>query len=562
MLHQADVLIITVTKVESKATIQTFEQKTGVKAIAQSIGDLVYFDLGTIDNARVFLTRSEMGSSGLGASLLTVGKGIDTLSPTAVIMVGIAFGVNDRKQSIGDILVTEQLCSYNLQRVGTQDGQDEIILRGDKPHASPWLINHFKSADLVWDGAKVHFGTVLTGDKLVDNMDYRDRLRNFESEAIGGEMEGAGLYAACENKKVDWILIKSICDWADGNKSQEKESRQKTAADNAAAFVLYALQFGSIDWSQRRPKGSQHSELSEVMTDTNVLASAPPHILEQQPIVDSLHTQLAEIPSVQKKIPTLAPFKINRQSPMRSRVPDRHYIERDNAKRLLENFVLALEQPQEQPLLFNIYGIGGVGKTTLLGRLKDAHASEVDFLEICFAKTGGIETPLKLMRRLHQQAIKLLDGQSISDPFTDQDRQFKETLCDLSRYSIDGNANSNEDEKKIISWFERLIWLGSIGLTATSKKSIALEISGAGFSTSTMIEEDAENLKEWIQQRVRNHPATKNRPDLQSLMLEPVSQLTQAFANSLMQISQIRERSLVLVLDTYEKAQSYLRACK
>jgi hypothetical protein len=33
-------------------------------------------------------------------------------------------------------------------------------------------------------------------------------------------------------------------------------------------------------------------------------------------------------------------------------------------------------------------------------------------------------------------------------------------------------------------------------------------------------------------------------------MLEPVSQLTQAFANSLIQISQIRERSLVLVLDT------------
>jgi hypothetical protein len=114
-------------------------------------------------------------------------------------------------------------------------------------------------------------------------------------------MEGTGLYVACENKKVDWILVKGICDWADGNKAQEKESRQKTAADNAAMFVLYALQFGSIDWSQRRHQGSQHSELSEVMTDTNVLVSAPPRILEQQPTVDSLHTQLAEISSYGKR---------------------------------------------------------------------------------------------------------------------------------------------------------------------------------------------------------------------------------------------------------------------
>ncbi|MEG4048226.1 tetratricopeptide repeat protein [Microcoleus sp. Pol17_C1] len=41
-------------------------------------------------------------------------------------------------------------------------------------------------------------------------------------------------------------------------------------------------------------------------------------------------------------------------------------------------------------------------------------------------------------------------------------------------------------------------------------------------------------------------------------MLQPVSKLTQAFAESLMQIAQSRGRSLVLILDTYEKAQSYL----
>jgi nucleoside phosphorylase len=277
MTDEADVLVVTVTKIESSALIQSFEQTTGHKAMPQSIGDRLYFNLGIVNGARVFLTQSEMGSSGLDASLLTVRKGIEALSPTTVIMVGIAFGVNDQKQNIGDILVTEQLRLYDLQRVGSQDGQCKIILRGDKPHASGWLINYFKSADLLWEGAKVRFGVVLTGEKLVDNIDFRDQLRSFEPEAIGGEMEGAGLYVACQDKKVDWILIKAICDWADGNKAQDKDLRQQTAAQNAAEFVLYALKFTKIDWQQKRGKGISsysQSELTRVRTNQEVLNPA------------------------------------------------------------------------------------------------------------------------------------------------------------------------------------------------------------------------------------------------------------------------------------------------
>ncbi|WP_293363403.1 tetratricopeptide repeat protein [Microcoleus sp. CAWBG52] len=95
-------------------------------------------------------------------------------------------------------------------------------------------------------------------------------------------------------------------------------------------------------------------------------------------------------------------------------------------------------------------------------------------------------------------------------------------------------------------------------MTSTSSKPTSFHVSGNGFSALATIGEDAESWQESIQQRVRNHPATKDRPDLQALMLEPVPKLTQAFAESLMQMAQSRGRSLVLILDTYEKAQSYL----
>ncbi len=232
--------------------MQTFEQATGYKAQPRPVDDRIYFDLGETQGARVFMVQSEMGAGGRGASLQTVQKGLEALSPAAVIMVGIACGVNAEQQTIGDILVTENLRLYELERVGTQDGQVRIILRGDRPHASAWLLNHFKSVDLLWDGAQVRFGVVLTGEKLVDNVDFRDQLHSFEPEAVGGEMEGAGLYVACQDQKVDWILVKAICDWADGQKEQDRAARQQTAAQNAATFVLHALQFAPVDWEKRR----------------------------------------------------------------------------------------------------------------------------------------------------------------------------------------------------------------------------------------------------------------------------------------------------------------------
>lgn len=56
-------------------------------------------------------------------------------------------------------------------------------------------------------------------------------------EIIGGEMEGVGLAAALSRtNNSNWIVVKAICDWADGNKGEDKENRQRIAAKNAIDF--------------------------------------------------------------------------------------------------------------------------------------------------------------------------------------------------------------------------------------------------------------------------------------------------------------------------------------
>jgi nucleoside phosphorylase len=89
---------------------------------------------------------------------------------------------------------------------------------------------------------------VLSGDKLIDNVDYRDAIiRATGGEAIGGEMEGRGIYSSAHNRKVDWIVIKAVSDWADGKKrTNGKRRRQEIAATNAASFVRHVLQIGGF----------------------------------------------------------------------------------------------------------------------------------------------------------------------------------------------------------------------------------------------------------------------------------------------------------------------------
>jgi nucleoside phosphorylase len=244
---QADVLLVTVTEVEARAVLSQGQASSGQKAKRHFIGDKTYHELGLIGGARTFMVQSEMGSGGPSGSILTVQAGIDALKPGALVMVGIAFGIDEQAQQIGDILIAQQLLGYELQRVGSaSDGKPTISLRGDRPSASTRLLDRFRGAVYDWEGAPTHFGLVLSGEKLIDNLDFRDQLRHAAVGAIGGEMEGSGLYAAAQRSKIDWILVKAICDWADGQKSVDKQNRQQTAAANAAAFVLHTIHQGGF----------------------------------------------------------------------------------------------------------------------------------------------------------------------------------------------------------------------------------------------------------------------------------------------------------------------------
>jgi len=97
--QQADLLLVTVTEVETKAVIDAVRDETGKEAVVETVGTKTYHDLGEVHGTRVWHVRSEPGAMGLGSAIQTVQKGIEALSPDAVVMVGIAFGIDEARTS-------------------------------------------------------------------------------------------------------------------------------------------------------------------------------------------------------------------------------------------------------------------------------------------------------------------------------------------------------------------------------------------------------------------------------------------------------------------------------
>ena len=243
-VQRAELLLVTATEVESEAVLAVLKAP-GESIQPQFLGPGTYYR-GVFAGHTSVLTRCEPGSVGREAATLVIDEAIRLFRPRAVLMVGIAFGADKHKQRLGDVIVAKMISPYEKQRIETSaSGEVAIKLRGPRAEAGLVLSNRFRELSQTWslDGAAVHQGIMLSGEKLVDNPDFKKQLLVLEPEAKGGEMEGAGLYSAATRRKVEWILVKAICDWGDGKK---KDDYQKLAARNAVSLTQHVLGHSAV----------------------------------------------------------------------------------------------------------------------------------------------------------------------------------------------------------------------------------------------------------------------------------------------------------------------------
>jgi len=234
--NSAPLLLISVTDMEVRAVLSMVP---GV--LSSVIGNRTYYDLGVIGETRTYLVQAMgMGPSGVRSC---IEDGIRVLAPCALILVGIAFGLQPERQQIGDILLSRQVQDYDPQRWGIGPDQEVVIFgRGNRVAATEWLLDRFTAGKYRWTGtAQIQTGLLLSGSLLVDHPQVCDRLRHLAPEALGGEMEAATLCDLAQRHHVSWIVVKAISDHADGTKRQHEQEHQRLAAEQAAQFVLHVI---------------------------------------------------------------------------------------------------------------------------------------------------------------------------------------------------------------------------------------------------------------------------------------------------------------------------------
>jgi nucleoside phosphorylase len=238
--EQPSLLLLTATAVERDAVLKELTPLDESGDLLKVFhGNNTYF-VGRFGALTAVVCMCEMGSIGRDASYAVASDSFQLWRPAATIVLGIAFGRDSEKQKIGDVLVADRIIAYEPQRLGAHAATQ----RGQHFSSSATLLNRFRNvtdwqfADPNGVPCDIHFGPVLSGEKLVDDPDFKSGLFDKFGHAIGGEMEGAGVASCAERQKCDWILVKGICDWADGSKTSESQGFAAAAAVDLARSVF------------------------------------------------------------------------------------------------------------------------------------------------------------------------------------------------------------------------------------------------------------------------------------------------------------------------------------
>lgn len=256
-----DVVIITALEKERDAVLSYLDSFQSTQRFGKTFYSSVIKTLNSGIIYQVVVICLE-GMGNLKSSFATQ-QAITEINPSRIILVGIAGGVPKDNRYLGDIIVGEQIVYYELgkqtqleQKISQTQRRDEVyrpakdLLDAAKSLKPENWIFSIKAQRP--DGStgrvipKVHFGVVASGDKVIADSSFREKLQNDWSQLVGVEMESAGAAsAAYESNFMQGIfLVKSMCDWADGTKNDDW---QEYAAESSACFVVNLLKLAPFD---------------------------------------------------------------------------------------------------------------------------------------------------------------------------------------------------------------------------------------------------------------------------------------------------------------------------
>ena len=195
---------------------------------------------------------------GMSAAAVLATKLIYGFRPRYLAMTGVAAGVKGGDAKLGDILIADQSWDYESGKHKTIAGEQvfepeprSIPLRVDIKERILQAVGGKKyvhEIENAWRGVKpsspllAHIGPVASGAAVIQDEQVVTHIKAQNRKLIGIDMETYGVFYAAENCSLPRptpIVMKSVCDFADPQKSAEHQAYAAyTSARYLRSFAL------------------------------------------------------------------------------------------------------------------------------------------------------------------------------------------------------------------------------------------------------------------------------------------------------------------------------------
>ena len=242
------VLIQTVNKHEFRAVMLELKEGSEVKqyAIDDPLCDSQsYYYIGRWGNREipVAIIQTGMGSNDVYGSWYETKKALKNLPHLRYIFaVGVCGGVK-HKVKMGEVIVSKAIWGYSELKMT----EPRWISRSDCVNLENTNFFHFLSQTAHLP-TNTKCGTMISGPWLIKSVAIQDDLSKICQEGIAFEMEGDGIVKACRKTKIEYSVVKGVCDFGDLDKNDDWQPQAATNAAKSLCEVMTKAPTDMFRW--------------------------------------------------------------------------------------------------------------------------------------------------------------------------------------------------------------------------------------------------------------------------------------------------------------------------
>ena len=211
------------------------------------------FDYVQFEEAGLRIALLLQPSMGMTQSSSLTTRAILGLKPKLVAMVGICAGRKEKTQ-LGDIVIASNVFDYTA-------GKHYIDRFGPRPRSYPIddslagyigasVIDNHELIGRIVDGYQgdkpdhsisIQFKPLASGTAVIDDPQIIDEIAKTQDDLVGIDMEAYALAVSSNILRTKWIVVKTVQDFADGDKAQTEKGIRTFAAYSSAKLLQQIL---------------------------------------------------------------------------------------------------------------------------------------------------------------------------------------------------------------------------------------------------------------------------------------------------------------------------------